>query len=47
MAAFFNAGVRLGALRPAIDEVFGLDDVVAAHRHFEKGIQAGKVVVTV
>ncbi|MFI9533072.1 zinc-dependent alcohol dehydrogenase family protein [Nocardia fusca] len=47
MAAFLNAGVRLGALRPAIDEVFGLDDVVAAHRHFEKGIHAGKVVVTV
>jgi NADPH:quinone reductase-like Zn-dependent oxidoreductase len=47
MAAFLNAGVRLGALRPAIDEVFGLGDVVAAHRHFEKGIHAGKVVVTV
>jgi NADPH:quinone reductase-like Zn-dependent oxidoreductase len=47
MAAFLNAGVRLGALRPAIDEVFGLADVVAAHRHFEKGIHAGKVVVTV
>jgi NADPH:quinone reductase-like Zn-dependent oxidoreductase len=47
MAAFLNAGVRLGALRPAIDEVFALDDVVEAHRHLEKGLHAGKIVVTV
>jgi NADPH:quinone reductase-like Zn-dependent oxidoreductase len=47
MAAFLNAGVRLGALRPAIDTVFALDDVVAAHRHLEKGLHAeGKIVVT-
>ncbi|MFI7024215.1 zinc-dependent alcohol dehydrogenase family protein [Micromonospora sp. NPDC049900] len=47
MAAFLNAGVRLGALRPAIDRVFALDDVVEAHRHLEKGLHAGrKVVVT-
>jgi len=47
MAAFLNAGVRLGALRPAIDKVFTLDDVVEAHRHLEKGLHAGKIVVTV
>ena len=47
MAAFLNAGVRLGALRPAIDQVFGLDDVAEAHRHLEKGVHAGKIVVTV
>jgi NADPH:quinone reductase-like Zn-dependent oxidoreductase len=48
MAAFLNAGVRLGALRPAIDAVFTLDDVVEAHRHLEKGLHAGKkIVVTV
>jgi len=47
MAAFLNAGVRLGALRPAIDNVFTLDDVVEAHRHLEKGLHAGKIVVTV
>jgi NADPH:quinone reductase-like Zn-dependent oxidoreductase len=47
MAAFLNAGVRLGALRPAIDEVFRLDDVVEAHRHLEKGLNAGKIVVTI
>ena len=42
MAAFLNAGVRLGALRPAIDKVFALDDVAEAHRHLEKGLHAGK-----
>ncbi|MFD7873826.1 zinc-dependent alcohol dehydrogenase family protein [Streptomyces sp. NPDC059766] len=48
MAAFLNAGVRLGALRPALDKVFTLDDVVEAHRHLEKGLHAGrKIVVTV
>ena len=47
MAAFLNAGVRLGTLRPAVDRVFTLDDVAEAHRHVEKGLHAGKVVVTV
>jgi NADPH:quinone reductase-like Zn-dependent oxidoreductase len=47
MAAFLNAGVRLGALRPAIDQVFALDDVAESHRHLEKGLHAGKIVVTV
>lgn len=48
MAAFMNAGVRLGALRPALAKVFTLDDVVEAHRHLEKGLHAGKkIVVTV
>ncbi|WP_244938938.1 zinc-dependent alcohol dehydrogenase family protein [Actinomadura madurae] len=48
MAAFLNAGVRLGALAPAIDKVFVLDDIVEAHRHLENGLHAGrKIVVTV
>jgi NADPH:quinone reductase-like Zn-dependent oxidoreductase len=48
MAAFLNAGVRLGELRPAIDKVFSFDDIAEAHRHLEKGLHAGrKVVVTV
>jgi NADPH:quinone reductase-like Zn-dependent oxidoreductase len=47
MAAFLNAGVRLGALRPAIGKVLALDDVVEAHRHLERGLSAGKIVVTV
>ncbi|MGW4206576.1 zinc-dependent alcohol dehydrogenase family protein [Lentzea sp. NPDC004789] len=45
MAAFLNAGVRLGALRPAVDEVFALDDVVEAHHHLEKGLHSGKKIV--
>jgi len=48
MAAYLNAAVRLGALRPAIGKVFALDDVVEAHRHLEQGLHAGKkIVVTV
>jgi NADPH:quinone reductase-like Zn-dependent oxidoreductase len=48
MAAVLNAGVRLGALRPAVDRVFALDDIAEAHRHLEKGLHAGrKIVVTV
>ncbi|MCO5968437.1 zinc-dependent alcohol dehydrogenase family protein [Actinoallomurus soli] len=47
MAAFLYAGVRLGALRPAIDKVFALDDVVEAHRRLEEGLHAGKVVVKI
>jgi NADPH:quinone reductase-like Zn-dependent oxidoreductase len=46
MAAFLNAGLRLGALRPAVDKVFTHDDVAEAHRHLEKGLHAGKIVVT-
>jgi NADPH:quinone reductase-like Zn-dependent oxidoreductase len=45
MAAFLNAGVRLGALRPAIGKVFALDDVAGAHRHLEQGLHAGKKIV--
>ena len=48
MAAFLAAGVRLGALRPTIDKVFTIDEVAEAHRHLEKGLNAGKkIVVTV
>ena len=48
MAAFLNAGVRLGALRPAIGKVFDLDDVAEAHHYLEKGLHDGKkIVVTV
>jgi NADPH:quinone reductase-like Zn-dependent oxidoreductase len=45
MAAFLNAGVRLGALRPAIDKVFTLDDIAEAHRRLEQGLHAGKKIV--
>lgn len=45
MAAFLGAGVSLGALQPAIDEAFPLDDVVDAHRRFDQGLHAGKKIV--
>lgn len=47
MAAFLNAGVHLGALRPAVDTVFALDDVVEAHRRFDAGLHGGRKVVIV
>jgi NADPH:quinone reductase-like Zn-dependent oxidoreductase len=46
VAAFLTAGVRTGVLQPTVDRVFGLDDIVEAHRYLEKGTQAGKIVVT-
>ncbi|GLY99534.1 alcohol dehydrogenase [Actinoplanes sp. NBRC 103695] len=46
-AAFLNAGIRTGVLRPAVDRVFDLNDIVEAHRHLEKGDLTGKIVVTV
>lgn len=45
MAAFLGAGVRAGALRPAVGPVFALDEVVEAHRHLDAD-HAGKIVVT-
>ncbi|MFE5245606.1 MULTISPECIES: zinc-dependent alcohol dehydrogenase family protein [unclassified Streptomyces] len=47
IAAFLDAGLRTGALRPTVDRVFGLDDIVEAHRYLERGRQVGKIVVTV
>jgi NADPH:quinone reductase-like Zn-dependent oxidoreductase len=37
--------VEAGACRPAIDRVFGLDDIVAAHRYMEANQAAGKLVM--
>jgi NADPH:quinone reductase-like Zn-dependent oxidoreductase len=48
MAIFLEEGVRAGGLRPAIDRVFALDDIVEAHRRFDAGLHGGKkIVVTV
>jgi NADPH2:quinone reductase len=46
-AAFLNAGLRTGVIRPTIDKVFTLDQIVDAHHYLERGQQVGKVVVTV
>ena len=37
--------VEAGAYRPNLDRVFGLDDIVAAHRHMEDNHAAGKLVL--
>lgn len=37
--------VEAGVYLPNIDRVFGLDDIVAAHRHMENNEAAGKIVV--
>jgi NADPH:quinone reductase-like Zn-dependent oxidoreductase len=34
-------------VRPVIDTVFSLQDIVAAHRRLESGDQVGKIVVTI
>ncbi|MET3424369.1 NADPH:quinone reductase-like Zn-dependent oxidoreductase [Actinoplanes tereljensis] len=47
VAAFLAAGVRSGVLRPTVDRVFTLDDIVEAHHYLEKGTPTGKIVVTV
>jgi NADPH:quinone reductase-like Zn-dependent oxidoreductase len=46
MAAFLAAGLRLGALVPAVDSTFALEDAAQAHRHLESGDRFGKVVLT-
>ncbi|MBI1425765.1 MAG: zinc-binding dehydrogenase [Gammaproteobacteria bacterium] len=40
-------GVETEMLRPVVDRVFSLDEIVEAHRYLEEGGQSGKVVVQV
>jgi NADPH:quinone reductase-like Zn-dependent oxidoreductase len=40
-------GVAREVLRPVIDTVFPLEDIVEAHRRLDSGSQVGKIVVTV
>lgn len=40
-------GVARKVLRPVIDSIFPLEDIVEAHRRLESGSQVGKIVVTV
>ncbi|WP_449349856.1 zinc-dependent alcohol dehydrogenase family protein [Streptomyces shaanxiensis] len=46
-AQFVTSGLSGGAFAPVVDRVFGLDEIVAAHRYLEAGSQIGKIVVTV
>ncbi|MEN1891241.1 zinc-dependent alcohol dehydrogenase family protein [Streptomyces mirabilis] len=40
-------GLARKTLRPVIDTVFPLEDIVGAHRRLESGSQIGKIIVTV
>lgn len=44
---FISGHLARGTLRPAIDRVFRLDDIVEAHHYIESGRQAGKIVIDV
>lgn len=46
MADFLVAGLRRGVLRPTVDTVVSIDEVVAAHRRMESGAHRGKIVAT-
>lgn len=47
IAAFLFAGLRTGAVDPAVGRVFALEEIVEAHRYLESGRQApGKIIVT-
>jgi len=43
---FITRGVAEGTIRPKIDKIFTLDEVVEAHRYLESGQQFGKIVMT-
>lgn len=45
--AFVASGLGSGAFAPVVDRVFGLDEIVEAHRYLEAGTQVGKIVVAV
>ena len=47
IAAFLTAGLRTGALRPTVAEVFPLDEVVTAHETLERGDHLGKLVLAI
>lgn len=44
---FIEEGLEKGTLKPVIDKVFTLDEIVDAHRYLEASQQIGKIIVTV
>ncbi len=40
-------GISSGELKPVIDRIFPLSEIVEAHRYMESNLQCGKIVVTV
>jgi putative PIG3 family NAD(P)H quinone oxidoreductase len=38
--------LEAGSVRPVVDQIFAMDDVVRAHEHVDSGAHVGKVVIT-
>lgn len=45
--AFIDKGLTEGKLKPVIDKVFNIDDIVASHKYLESNQQFGKIVVNI
>ena len=44
---FIDKGLTEGKLKPVIDKVFSIDDIVGAHNYLESNQQFGKIVVNI
>jgi NADPH:quinone reductase-like Zn-dependent oxidoreductase len=44
---FIDKGLAEGKLKPVIDKVFNIDDIVASHNYLESNQQFGKIVVSI
>jgi len=42
-----NRAIAANAIKPAIDKVFGFEEVHAAYRHMASGAHFGKIVIRV
>ena len=47
MLALFDASTGSAPLKPAVDKVYAMDDVVAAAESVDKGAQFGKVLLAI